>query len=186
VQTGAGAGAESGPGSGNVGRRAKQQAGSIDPGMEASKRRSRCRRAKGRCERDDPDRAAASGEPGSVDPGAGKPVTGERNGNNVQRARLRCSVPCIPAVLVRTGSSGIAHGSRGFAEMFSGNTVPRCVAGFCMCGITKPFFPSNVAKQVSRVWRGMSCLSVSAECAVSCYYGNSASRPRDCDVRLAR
>jgi len=30
---------------------AKQQAGNVDPGMEPERDRSRCRRAKGRCER---------------------------------------------------------------------------------------------------------------------------------------
>jgi hypothetical protein len=38
--------------------------------------------------------------------------------------------------LVRTGSSRIAHGSRGFAEML-GDAAPRCVVDFCMCGINK-------------------------------------------------
>jgi len=82
-RTSGGRGAEGGPGEEASWRDAKQQAGTIDPGMEATERwqplraRKRPLRATGSIEERD------CGVPGGFDPEAEKSVLGERNGGTL-------------------------------------------------------------------------------------------------------
>jgi hypothetical protein len=93
-ETGRGSGAEGPNGQWNeLGRARSSRLGALTPEWRSPRGGSYCGRAKSRYERSGSGQKAASGEPGSIDPGAGENGLWGAERRIVRRFCLRCSMP---------------------------------------------------------------------------------------------